>query len=195
MRSAFAPRSTSGSGMRKGNTFTTSLIRKTGSTMRHAGRISCFAISLKHPVLDPSRWERIVEVAEERLLTPVGLRSLAPGHPDYKSRLLRRFEIARCRVSSGHRLGLADRAIHRRLVEGASRMTGPRRRNALWKDSTNNWMKAPLARISEIFDAGEPPYQQRGALRRPGVSQKRSDATSRRQVKEFNCGSPSHCSG
>ena len=27
-----------------------------------------------------------MQVARERLLTPVGLRSLAPGHPDYKPR-------------------------------------------------------------------------------------------------------------
>ena len=43
-----------------------------------------FAISLCHPVLDESRWEAVVRVCEQRLLTPVGLRSLAPGHRDYK---------------------------------------------------------------------------------------------------------------
>ena len=31
------------------------------------------------------RWEPVLRVVRERLLTPVGLRSLAPGHPDYKS--------------------------------------------------------------------------------------------------------------
>jgi predicted glycogen debranching enzyme len=44
-----------------------------------------FAISLQHPVLDPRRWEAVLRVVRERLLTPVGLRSLAPGHPDYKA--------------------------------------------------------------------------------------------------------------
>ena len=43
-----------------------------------------FAISLDHPVLDRDRWEPVLDVVRERLLTPVGLRSLAPGHPDYK---------------------------------------------------------------------------------------------------------------
>jgi predicted glycogen debranching enzyme len=42
------------------------------------------AISLAHPVLDPKRWEQVLAVVRQRLLTPVGLRSLAPGHPDYK---------------------------------------------------------------------------------------------------------------
>ena len=45
-----------------------------------------FAISLRHPVLDRERWEPVLDVVRERLLTPVGLRSLAPGHPDYKPR-------------------------------------------------------------------------------------------------------------
>jgi predicted glycogen debranching enzyme len=43
------------------------------------------AISLRHPVLDPSRWQSVMDVVKERLVTPVGLRSLAPGHPNYKS--------------------------------------------------------------------------------------------------------------
>src|SRR5262249_56998359 len=44
-----------------------------------------FAISLRHPVLDRVRWAPVVDVVRRRLLTPVGLRSLAPGHPDYKA--------------------------------------------------------------------------------------------------------------
>lgn len=43
-----------------------------------------FAISLHHPVLDEARWKSVVDVAERELLTPVGLRSLSPRHPDYK---------------------------------------------------------------------------------------------------------------
>ena len=45
-----------------------------------------FAISLDHPVLAPERWEAVLETVRTRLLTPVGLRSLAPGHADYKPR-------------------------------------------------------------------------------------------------------------
>src|SRR5437764_532895 len=40
-----------------------------------------FAISLRHPILDQTRWQPVLEVVRQRLLTPVGLRSLAPGHP------------------------------------------------------------------------------------------------------------------
>ncbi|MCI0539567.1 MAG: amylo-alpha-1,6-glucosidase, partial [Verrucomicrobiales bacterium] len=44
------------------------------------------AISLLHPVLNQPRWKPVLEVARERLLTPVGLRSLSRDHPDYKAK-------------------------------------------------------------------------------------------------------------
>ncbi|MDQ6861926.1 MAG: amylo-alpha-1,6-glucosidase [Verrucomicrobiota bacterium] len=43
-----------------------------------------FAISLDNPVLDQSRWRSVLEVVERELVTPVGLRSLSPNHPDYR---------------------------------------------------------------------------------------------------------------
>ncbi|HUS68789.1 MAG TPA: amylo-alpha-1,6-glucosidase [Kofleriaceae bacterium] len=43
-----------------------------------------FAISLDHPVLEPARWPAVLGAVERALLTPAGLRSLSPGHPDYK---------------------------------------------------------------------------------------------------------------
>jgi predicted glycogen debranching enzyme len=43
-----------------------------------------FAISLPHAVLSADHWQAVLDVATRRLLTPVGLRSLAPGEPDYK---------------------------------------------------------------------------------------------------------------
>jgi predicted glycogen debranching enzyme len=43
-----------------------------------------FAISLRHPVLDPSYFVPVLEAVERELVTPVGLRSLSPRHPDYK---------------------------------------------------------------------------------------------------------------
>ena len=47
-----------------------------------------FAVSLPHPVLEESRWAPVVDAVTARLLTPVGLRSLAPGHPDYRNTYL-----------------------------------------------------------------------------------------------------------
>jgi predicted glycogen debranching enzyme len=44
------------------------------------------SIALAHPVLAQERWDGVMRQVKERLLTPVGLRSLAPGHPEYKPR-------------------------------------------------------------------------------------------------------------
>jgi predicted glycogen debranching enzyme len=43
-----------------------------------------FAISLPHAVLAPAHWRPVLETVERELLTPVGLRSLSPRHPDFK---------------------------------------------------------------------------------------------------------------
>jgi predicted glycogen debranching enzyme len=43
-----------------------------------------FSFSLSYPVLEPVRWKSVLDVVERHLLTPHGLRSLAPNHPDYK---------------------------------------------------------------------------------------------------------------
>jgi glycogen debranching enzyme len=45
-----------------------------------------FAISFKYPVLDPSRWEKVLEAVREKLLTPFGLRTLSPCHPDFQAK-------------------------------------------------------------------------------------------------------------
>ncbi len=44
------------------------------------------AFSLPHPILDEARWPPVLETVTRRLLTPVGLRSLAPDPPDYKGK-------------------------------------------------------------------------------------------------------------
>jgi predicted glycogen debranching enzyme len=45
-----------------------------------------FAISLPHAVLDRAHWRPVLDQVTQRLLTPMGLRSLAPGQPDYRAR-------------------------------------------------------------------------------------------------------------
>ena len=44
------------------------------------------AIALPHPVLSHARWESVMRTVRDRLLTPVGLRSLAPQEPEYKTK-------------------------------------------------------------------------------------------------------------
>jgi predicted glycogen debranching enzyme len=43
-----------------------------------------FAIALDHPVLDAKRWKSVIDIVEEKLLTPLGLRTLSPDDPEYK---------------------------------------------------------------------------------------------------------------
>jgi len=44
------------------------------------------AIALRYAILAPACWQPVLKVVQQRLLTPVGLRSLAPDHPEYKAR-------------------------------------------------------------------------------------------------------------
>jgi predicted glycogen debranching enzyme len=120
-----------------------------------------FAISLDHPVLDRSRWEQVLGTVHDRLLTPVGLRSLAPGSAAYKP------------VYCGD-LRARDAAYHQGTVWGW--LIGP------WIDG---WLKVHpeqhrearrfldgllahlddygVGSLAEIFDA-EHPYTPRGCI-------------------------------
>jgi predicted glycogen debranching enzyme len=120
-----------------------------------------FTISLDHPVLEQPRWESVIETVRSRLLTPFGLRSLAPGEPEYKARY---FGDLRAR----------DAAYHQGTVWGW--LIGP------WIDA---WLKLHpgdvagarryldgcisalggfgMGTIGEIFDA-DAPYTPRGCI-------------------------------
>jgi predicted glycogen debranching enzyme len=120
-----------------------------------------FAISLPHPILDESQWASVLDVCEQRLLTPVGLRSLAPGSPDYKPRYdgdLRARDAAYHQgtvwawligpfVDAWLRVHPDEPAQARRFLDGFARRQG----------------EGCLGSIAEIFDA-EPPYTARGCV-------------------------------
>jgi predicted glycogen debranching enzyme len=119
------------------------------------------AVSLPHPVLDPSRWPAIVNGVAERLLTPVGLRSLAREEREYQttyhgdvrtrdaayhqgtvwSWLIGPFVDAWLKVHPG------ARAEARRFLLGLRDHLG----------------EAGVGQVSEIFDA-EPPFSPRGCI-------------------------------
>jgi predicted glycogen debranching enzyme len=119
------------------------------------------AISLRHPVLDPAHWKAVLGVVERRLVTPVGLRSLAPGHPDYKARY---FGDLRSRDAAYHqgtvwawligpfldawlKVSPGDRAGARRWLAGFVPHLG----------------EACVGSVSEVFDA-EGPFTPRGCI-------------------------------
>ncbi|MGI5836880.1 MAG: amylo-alpha-1,6-glucosidase, partial [Chloroflexota bacterium] len=112
------------------------------------------AISLRHPVLDRVRWESVLQVVLERLVTPVGLRSLAPSDPEYKRKY---FGDRRARDAAYHqgtvwawligpfidawlKLYPEDRVGARRFLEGFKA----------------HLAEAGVGSISEVFDADKP---------------------------------------
>jgi predicted glycogen debranching enzyme len=119
------------------------------------------AISLTHPVLATERWAAIVGTAERVLLTPVGLRSLAPSHPDYRSHY---FGDLHARDAAYHQgtvwawlIGpFADawRRVHPDDTEGVRRF---------WKGFESHMAEACVGTIAEIFDADEP-FTPRGCV-------------------------------
>jgi predicted glycogen debranching enzyme len=120
-----------------------------------------FAVSLDHPVLDDDKWQRVAESVKEKLLTPVGLRSLAPGSPDYKPRY---FGDLRARDAAYHQGTVwawligpfvdAWLRVHPdRVAEARGFLTG----------FEQHLGEACLGSISEVFDA-EPPFTPRGCI-------------------------------
>jgi predicted glycogen debranching enzyme len=118
-----------------------------------------FAISLDHPILERSLWAPVLHTVEKQLLTPVGLRSLAPGSHDYKPKY------------DGD-LRSRDAAYHQGTVWAW--LIGPfidawlkvhphdfARARGFLDGFKNELRQACVGSISEIFDA-EPPFTPRG---------------------------------
>jgi predicted glycogen debranching enzyme len=120
-----------------------------------------FAISLPHPVLDRKRWKAVLEVAERELLTPAGLRSLSPRHPDYK-KTYRGDLITR---DAAYHQGtvwswLIGPYVDARLKVRPDDIAGARRTlDGLIEHLSANC----VGFVSEVFDA-EPPYAPGGCV-------------------------------
>jgi predicted glycogen debranching enzyme len=119
------------------------------------------AISLTHPVLEPSRWKPVLEVVREKLLTPVGLRSLAPGHPDYKSKY---FGDLRARDAAYHQ-GTVWAWLIGPFIDAWLKVHPEDRiaAHALLQGFIPHLNEACVGSISEVFDA-EAPFTARGCI-------------------------------
>ena len=119
------------------------------------------AISLDHPILDRERWEPVLEVVRDRLVTPVGLRSLAPGHRDYKPKY---YGDLRSRDAAYHQ-GTVWAWLIGPFVDAWLKAYPQDRQGA--RQFLNGFEKhlseACVGSISEIFDA-EAPYTARGCV-------------------------------
>jgi predicted glycogen debranching enzyme len=119
------------------------------------------AISLPHPVLDRERWEPVMQVVRQRLLTPAGLRSLAPGEPDYKSRY---YGDLRARDAAYHQ-GTVWAWLIGPYIDAELKLPGADRAqlSALIDSFDHHLEEACVGQISEVFDA-EPPFLPRGCV-------------------------------
>jgi 4-alpha-glucanotransferase len=118
-----------------------------------------FAVSLPHSALDADRQRAVVAECREYLLTPFGLRSLAPTHPAYQGHY-------------GGDVRARDHAYHQGTVWGwllghfalaEYRVSGDARAAlALLEPMAQQLARSGLGQLSEIFDA-DSPYAPRGA--------------------------------
>ncbi len=119
------------------------------------------AISLAHPVLEEPLWRPVLEVVSARLLTPVGLRSLAPGSPDFKAKY---YGDLRSRDAAYHQGTVWAWLIGPFIDAWLKVHPGhPSRARKFLEGFVPHLDEACIGSISEIFDA-EPPYTPRGCV-------------------------------
>ncbi len=119
------------------------------------------AISLTHPVLAQEKWEPVLKVVREKLLTPVGLRSLGPDHPDFKPKY---FGDLRSRDAAYHQ-GTVWAWLIGPFIDAWLRVY-PKDQPAARKFLDGfipHLNEGCVGSINEIFDA-EPPYTPRGCI-------------------------------
>ena len=119
------------------------------------------AISLTHPVLARRYWQPVLRVVRDELLTPFGLRTLSPKHPDYRPKY---YGDLRSRDAAYHQgtvwpwlLGPFIDAWRRAFPAD----TGAAAQFLAAFDG--HLSDGCVGSISEIFDA-EPPYAPRGCV-------------------------------
>jgi predicted glycogen debranching enzyme len=120
-----------------------------------------FAISLTHPVLDRKHWAKIVDAVEAKLLTPFGLRSLAPDEPDFKPRY---FGDLRARDAAYHQ-GTVWAWLIGPFIDAWLKVHPDERDKArgFLAAFEPHLAEAGIGSISEVFDA-EPPFTPRGCI-------------------------------
>jgi len=119
------------------------------------------AIALPHPVLSRERWRSVMQAVRERLLTPVGLRSLAPGDADYKSRYFGDLRARDAAYHQGTVWGwLVGPYVDAWLKVYPNDLEGARRTLEGFIPHLDD---GAIGSISEVFDAEEP-FTQRGCI-------------------------------
>jgi predicted glycogen debranching enzyme len=119
------------------------------------------AISLENPVLSRGHWASVMKAVSEKLLTPYGLRSLAPGEPDYKEKYFGDLRARDAAYHQGTVWGwLIGPYIDAWLKVNDGDKAGAR---ALLQGLVEHLDEFGVGSVAEIFDATEP-YTPRGCI-------------------------------
>jgi predicted glycogen debranching enzyme len=119
-----------------------------------------FAISFRYPLLARERWKPVFDAVTEKLLTPYGLRTLAPDDPNYRPRYSGNRQE---RDQTYHQGSVWTWLLgpyldaHHKVYPGAA---GDRK---FLKPFESHLQQAGVGSISEIFD-GEQPHAPRGCI-------------------------------
>ena len=119
-----------------------------------------FAISLPHSMLSTEKSKQILAIIERDLLTPVGLRSLAPGDANYRSR----YEGGILERDGSYHQGTVWAWLMGPYITAHLKIFGdPAYAKGLLTGFAAHLHEAGLGQIAEIFDA-EPPHTPRGCI-------------------------------
>jgi predicted glycogen debranching enzyme len=121
-----------------------------------------FALSLPFPLLPDDKAQRMLEVVESLLLTPMGLRSLAPTHPAYRPH----YGGDRWSRDGAYHQGTVWSWLLGPYLTALVRVRGDRGRTeakAIAEAFSFHLSDACIGSISEIFDA-DPPHEPRGCF-------------------------------
>ena len=116
-----------------------------------------FAVSLTHSMLSAERAKKVVEKVQEHLLTPYGLRSLAPSDPQYRGR----YTGGPVERDGAYHQGTVWPWLMGPFITAYMKVNGgsdpARRQAAEWLEPLQGHLAdAGLGHISEIFDGDAP---------------------------------------
>ena len=118
------------------------------------------ALALPFELLDPVRAAAVLDLVEARLLTPVGLRSLDPGHADYSPR----YRGGPAQRDAAYHQGTVWSWLLGPFITALVRVRGEegrRQARRLLERAAVHLGEGASGSVSEIFDA-EAPFAPRG---------------------------------